>query len=313
MKKRIHPGLAGFAARPHLRKVLIVAGASLVTGIFAVSAVRLTAEAMDSRLLVPAPLGTVTTGDGIVSGMLRVIGGELSVFSGDRFESTDKELAIHFESGGSVNLCPRSRMQMVAQQGGNLMFAFDRGGSRQAFPFHQGDVMMTPDWRVELAGNVNPGDTGLIQVALDHRGALCVGGQMQSNSNLQVTELAGTRVFHIESGQNRRFSENGMEEVSSCGCPDAITPADAAGGTTSGVVMGNSPASEPSPALAAGTATPRTPVTAMLEYPPHAATPAPASAPVPEQAAESATQPKKKHAEDVAGYVGAFFHKLFGR
>jgi hypothetical protein len=275
----------------------------------ALSSNRLASAAFDSS---SAPLGEIATMDGIVSGTVRMTGGRLAFYSGDRLVSMDRNLALNFSSGGSLVLCPHSQMQVVATgQGSGVMLAFQAGGTEQPFPIHANDVVMTPDWRVQMAGSVQDGDTGIVQISTDRHGALCLAGNTQPGTYFRVNQMAGDASFDVP-GQNNsvRLVDGRMENASGgCSCEN-----DAAVGVTDAALP---PAVMPAPAgVPADVAkvTPTVPAASSSAVPsalPSSSVTGPEPSP---QVAASNPQPKKKQRpQDVAGYVRSFIHLVFGR
>jgi hypothetical protein len=258
----------------------------------------------------PVPIGEVASLDGIVSGTVHLTGGRLVIYSGDRFQSNDSGLAVNFLAGGSLILCPHSQLQILAasQQAG-MMLAFQQGGSQQPFTVHANDVVMTPDWRIQVAGDVPAGEVGTLQLSTSRRGELCLSSKVKTGQFFRVSELAGDSDFEVTGLSSIRIADGRIDNApGGCSCEGAA-------------VSGTSiPPHEPTPAPAATSAT----VTARTPSPAPPSTAAPASpatplsvAPSPAQSIREGNPPKRSHQsqrpQDVAGYVRSFFHLLFGR
>ena len=289
---------------------LRVGATASLAALTALASNRLASAAFDSS---SAPLGEIATTDGIVSGTVRMTGGRLTFYSGDRLVSTDRNLALNFSSGGSLVLCPHSQMQVIAtSQSGGVMLAFQAGGTEQPFPIHANDVVMTPDWRVQMAGSVQDGDTGIVQIATDRHGALCLAGNTQPGTYFRVNEMAGDASFDVP-GQNNsvRLVDGRMENASGgCSCennagvgvtaaalPPAVMPQPAGVSAEAAKTVAMAPAASSSVAVPPGL--PASPVAGPEPSP---------------QVAASNPQPKKKQRpQDVAGYVRSFIHLVFGR
>ncbi|HEX3469848.1 MAG TPA: hypothetical protein VHT28_01575, partial [Silvibacterium sp.] len=164
----------------------------------------------------------MATPDGIVSGTVRITGARFAFYSGDRFESTTRDLAVNFTSGGSLILCPHSQVQILAaNHSSGIMLAFQEGGSQEPFPVHTNDVVMTPDWRIEMLGNVHEGDTGVLQVSTSRRGDLCLAGNVQSGAYFRVSQLVGDATFNIPGQSSVRLADGHMENTAGgCSCED---------------------------------------------------------------------------------------------
>lgn len=288
---------------------LRVGATASLAALAALSSNRLASAAFDSS---SAPLGEIATTDGIVSGTVRMTGGRLAFYSGDRLVSTDRDLALNFSSGGSLVLCPHSQVQVVeTRQGSGLMLAFQAGGTEQPFPIHAGDVVMTPDWRVQMAGSVQDGDTGIVRITTDRHGALCLTGNTQPGTYFRAIQMAGDASFDVP-GQNNsvRLVDGRMENASGgCSC-ESDAGVEVANTVLTPVVMPR-PASVPAAglpvdALRAVTAAPAA-SSAVLSSP--VAGPEPS----PQVVTPSPQTKKRQRPQDVAGYVRSFLHLVFGR
>jgi hypothetical protein len=238
------------------------------------------------------PIGDVSSHDGIVSGTVRLTGDRLVFFSGDRFQSNQSSLAVNFASGGSLVLCPHSQVQILsAGQNTGVMLAFADGGSEQAFPVHPNDIVMTPDWRIQMAGDVHPGDLSELQLATSRRGDLCISGVVQTGAYFHISQLVGDTVFNFPAQGSVRIANGAMESYPT-GCSCDSNSSDIPAGTIT----------QPAYAIAAGPAAPG------------AATSAPATTALHQPSAISAAAPnEKQRPQDVAGYVRSFIRVVFGR
>lgn len=239
------------------------------------------------------PIGDVASSDGIVSGTVRLTGNRLVFFSGDRFRSNQSNLAVNFASGGSLVLCPHSQVQVLAA-GPNtgVMLAFAEGGSEEPFPVHPNDIVMTPDWRIEMVGDVHRGDLGELQLSTTRRGDLCLSGAVQSGAFFHISQLIGDAAFNFPAQGSVRIANGSMLSYpAGCSC-DSAPPT----GETPAAAPAASPASFPQPPVAVS--------------PLPAATP-PTAAPSPVNS--DAGSKKKQRPQDVAGYVRSLIHFVFGR
>jgi hypothetical protein len=272
-----------------------IAATGAVFALSALSASRIASASFDGAAF---PIGDVATLDGIVSGTVRIAGDRFSFFSGDRFQSNTQNLAVNFTSGGSLVLCPHSQVQVIAanqnsgSQNTGMMLAFEQGGSEQPFPVHTGDVVMTPDWRIEMQGNVHPGDSGVLELSTSRSGVLCLSSNVNNGEYLRVSQLVGDSVYEI-AGRSSIKIAGGRIENSPEGCACESAPARAA------VQMPGLPAGAPIVASATASS-------------PAISSPAPQPNPAP--AANSNLAPKKnERPQDVAGYMRSFVHLIFGR
>jgi hypothetical protein len=253
------------------------------------------------------PVGDVATTDGIVTGTVHIVGGRLVFYNGSLLEAVNGSLSMNFARGGSLILCPHSKVQILSQnQDAGMLVAFQEGGSQHPFSLRSHDVVMTPDWRIEMVGDAPAGpqapDAGLLQLATSPHGSLCLMGNAKAGAFFRVSQLVGDASFDVPGQSSVRFADGKMESLSGgCAC-DEVAPDDIAG------------SSAPASSAAYGSSLPGSP-----------ASPSPGSTPsyvlaYPEgggqQVAQPATTPtpnKKQHPQDVVGYMRSFIHKVFGR
>jgi hypothetical protein len=248
------------------------------------------------------PIGDVVSLDGIVSGTVHLTGGRLVIFSGDRFQSNKSSLAVNFSAGGSLILCPHSQLQILAASPhAGVMFAFQEGGSEQPFALHASDVVMTPDWRIQMAGNVPSDEFGTLQLSTSRRGELCLSASAKSGQFFRVSELAGDSVFDVTGQSSIRIADERIDNApGGCSCTEK-----------EGI---SAPAFQPSatlPLSKSSTAPPSGSPTASM--PPATTGPAAPQAQAAPEAAPAAPRNRKQRPQDVAGYVRSFLHLLFGR
>ena len=267
-------GRGGF----HLR----VAATAGIVVLAVLSTARHASATFDER---SKPIGDVASTDGIVSGTVRLSGDRLVFYSGDRFSSNESSLAVNFTSGGSLVLCPHSQVQILAStQNTGVMLAFAGGGSEQPFPVHPNDVIVTPDWRIEMVGDVHSGDLGELQLSTTRRGDLCLSGAAQTGEYFRVSELIGDASFSYSAEGSVRIADGKMENSSAgCSCDNSWSPTEA-------------------------------PAVATLPV----ASPLPAAAPSTSRATRSPSlsipETRRRHRpHDVAGYVRSFIRVVFGR
>jgi len=238
------------------------------------------------------PIGDVASLDGIVSGTVRLSGNRLVFFSGDRFRSNQSNLAVNFASGGSLVLCPHSQVQILGSQKTGVMLAFAEGGSEEPFPVHPGDVVMTPDWRIEMVGDVHPGNLAELQLSTTRRGDLCLSSAAQTSAYFHISQLVGDATFDFPGQGSVRIANGAMETYpAGCSCESSSSTIEASGAEP--------PAASLSSAAQPVATSPVPP--AMLPL----AAPSPANS--------DAISKRKQRPQDVAGYVRSFVHVIFGR
>ena len=172
------------------------------------------------------------------------------------------------------------------------MLAFAEGGSEQPFPVHPNDIVMTPDWRIEMVGDVHPGDLGELQLFTTRRGELCLSGAVQSGAYFHISQLIGDAAFNFPAQGSIRIANGSMESYpAGCSCEST---------SSAGEALAPAPAASP----------------ASVPQPPVATSPVPAATPpmaAPSPATSDIGSKKKQRPQDVAGYVRSFIHFVFGR
>jgi hypothetical protein len=219
------------------------------------STVRIASGAFESASI---PVADISAQNGMVKGTLRMMGNRFLLYNGTRLESMTQSMEVNFERGGSMVLCPRSQLQILAANGTTgMMLAFQSGGTQQPFPLRMGDEVLTPDWRVELTSDARKDDIGVVQVVTNRHGDLCLQGNSQVGAYFRVSQLVGDASFHVDSSQSERFSDGKMESSNGgCGCDATFVPkADV-------IAAGDAPSSAPEQAIV-----PAAPVVARSDMP----------------------------------------------
>jgi hypothetical protein len=255
------------------------------------------------------PVADLTAQNGMVTGTMRLMGNRFLLYNGTKLESMAQGMEVNFERGGSMLLCPRSQLQILAaSQSAGMMLAFQAGGAQQPFPLKMGDQVITPDWRVELTSDSRQGDMGLVQVVTNRHGDLCLQGSSQQGSYFRVTQLIGDESFRVAGGQSERFSDGKMEtSAEGCGCnAEFATKSELAKINVAAATADPVPPVPPSHVPAA----PQILVAAAGSAP---QLPPAGTATAPSRNHDATTRPPRKHPQDVAGYVSSFVHKIFGR
>jgi hypothetical protein len=260
------------------------------------------------------PIGDATAQDAIVSGTVRMLGEHFIFYNGSRLESLSKNVRVRFSRGGSLILCPHSRLQILtSNEQAGLMLAFQKGGTEEPFPVHPKDVVLTPDWRVEMSGDVQDGDVGVLRISSSSRGELCIAGDTQPGAFFKVSQLAGDASYSVSSSGTARFS-NGMMLASNAGCGCDALDTDGDSHSTSAVLAydwtnpNNATAPPPQPNADQNASQPRSDTDSSAVQ---AAKPSQVNAP--SVASPDAGSHRSQHPQDVVGYVRSFVHLIFGR
>jgi len=248
------------------------------------------------------PIGDVSSLDGIVSGTVRLTGDRLVFFSGDRFRSNKSNLAVNFASGGSLVLCPHSQVQVLAaNRNSGIMLAFAEGGSEQPFPMHPSDVVMTPDWRIEIQGDIHPADLGELQLSTTRSGDLCLSGTLQTGEYFHISQLVGDTAYNFPGQGSVRIARGRIDDYpAGCSC-----------GSASIANTSDAPAPPDNGSQTVSADQPANPVAGLTQ--PSAAPYASASTASSALVSSSAGTGGKQRSQDVAGYLRSFIHVIFGR
>jgi hypothetical protein len=242
----------------------------------------------------------------MVSGTIHLTGGRLLIYSGDRFQSNESSLAVNLVAGGSLILCPHSQLQILAaNQSSGVMLAFQEGGTQQPFQLRANDVVMTPDWRIQMTGSMPAGEFGTLQLSTNRRGELCLASNAKTGQFFRISELAGDSTFDITGQSNIKVAGDRIENApAGCSCQGAIPGAGPASIHQPGITSVSG--------AAAATAGASSALLAAAAPPARPALSAPLGAP---QAGTDPAPPRKQkqRPQDVAGYVRSFIHLLFGR
>jgi hypothetical protein len=241
------------------------------------------------------PVGDVIAQDAFINGVVRMHGSDFTLYSGARIQSLSKGLDVNLERGGTVALCRRSELQVLSSHGHpGVMLAFQTGGAESPFMMRSNDVVMTPDWRIELKDAQDDGTPASLILTMNEKDDVCFQGHAPQSSYFHVSQMAGDAVFNLYGISTARFADGEMQQTTApCSC--LVNPQDA-----SSLVASASQAS-------AGSAIP----VGALQQPEAAApiTHAADIAPLP----SATTSRHRQRPQDVAGYVGAAIHFLFGR
>jgi hypothetical protein len=241
------------------------------------------------------PVGEVIAQDAFINGVVRMHGSDFTLYSGTRIQSLSKGLDVNLERGGTVALCPRSELQVLSSHGHpGVMLAFQTGGAESPFMMRSNDVVMTPDWRIELKDAQDDGAPASLLLTMNEKGDVCFQGHAPQSSYFHVSQMAGDAVFNLYGISTARFADGEMQQTTApCSC--LVSPQ--AGSSLVGNV------SQPS-------ARSTTSVGALQQ--PEVAAPithATDIAPLP----SANTSGHRQRPQDVVGYVGAAIHFLFGR
>ena len=171
-----------------------------------------------------ASIGTVSTSQATVSGLVSVSAGTARLENNATITAGRDTAKVQLARGGAVDICSGSTVHLsqttVAVPRPPLMIALDRGATEVRMQAGKTDVLLTPDMRFELSD----------AAALDLRirvvanGDTCVDNAGKDAPILHVTSPYDDSAYLIRAGQRVLFEHGSLREVvdnesSSCGCP----------------------------------------------------------------------------------------------
>ena len=175
------------------------------------------------------PLGSLKTEGTEVAGTVTVSGGRATIVNAGMVTTIAQPAEISLSRGGAVKVCGGSsvRISQPTMQVAHppLLTALNRGAMEIHAGAEKSDVILTPDFRLELS-DAAPLD---LRVRLVANGDTCVENAGRDAPMIHVTEAFGTGAYFIRPGQRVLFEHGSLREVvdhesSSCGCPkpDAV-------------------------------------------------------------------------------------------
>ena len=196
------------------------------------------------------PIGTVSTADANVGGVLETSGGTATIVNNGTVTAKERTAVVTLARGGKVNVCATSVVhlsQSTAVAGGPLLVALDRGALEMSFLAASGDALLTPDMRMQPAA---PGPLDL-RVRVVSNGDTCVENHGSEAPALMISDTFGESSYIVHAGQRVLFEHGSLKQVvdsesSPCGCPPAVVISVAEGGVSGGLVA--KPDAHPFPA-----------------------------------------------------------------
>ena len=171
-----------------------------------------------------AQLGSLATEGVQVAGTVAVIAGRATIANNGTVTTDGNPADISLTRGGTVRVCAGSSANLSQPAAGvarpPLQLALNRGAMEVRTAAAKNDVLLTPDFRVELS-DAAPLD---LRIRLVSNGDTCVENAGKNAPILHVTEAFGTGAYFIRPGQRVLFEHGSLREVvdhegSSCGCP----------------------------------------------------------------------------------------------
>jgi hypothetical protein len=167
-------------------------------------------------------VGDLVSADATVRGSVQTVATGTRVMSGSSVTAGSTTAALKLARGGEVRVCPRSSVSLtLSPSGQDLAMALGTGGMETHFRLRSSaDIIMTPDFRILLAG---PGNFDYA-VAADARGNTCVKALASNTSSLIVSEIMGDGTYQVQPGQQVYFRNGSVANPGNtvppdCGCP----------------------------------------------------------------------------------------------
>ncbi len=170
------------------------------------------------------PIGSVASADADVSPTPQIAAGKALLPATSTITAHDHTAEVSLERHGLVMVCATTALHVTDSQqaDGPLMLSMDRGALELRITAHTGDVLLTPDLRIEAD------DTGSLSLALRvaRNGDTCVDNRDTGNNapTLHIHSQFGDGEYLVRPGQHVLFNGGNLHEVvdnetTPCGCP----------------------------------------------------------------------------------------------
>jgi hypothetical protein len=169
------------------------------------------------------PLGEVVASDASIQGGVILAATTASVLPGSTVDAGATAATIKLHRGGSVRVCPGSRISMNVTQPGQqqgLLLSLGTGSLEAEYSLDSSaDTIITPDFRLFLAGPA----TFHVAVSVDAQGNTCVRTRGGNTGAILVTELMGVGAYQVKAGDAVSFAAGKISGAApaseECGCP----------------------------------------------------------------------------------------------
>ena len=169
------------------------------------------------------PLGEVVASDASIQGGVVLAASGASVLPGSTVDAGTTAATIKLRRGGSIRVCPGSRITMnVAQpnQQQGVLLSLGTGSLEAEYELSSAaDTIITPDFRLLLAGPA----TFHVAVSVDAQGNTCVRTRGGNTGAILVTELMGVGAYQVKAGDTVSFAAGKISSAAAsnqeCGCP----------------------------------------------------------------------------------------------
>lgn len=166
------------------------------------------------------PIGEVLSSDSTIKGSVVMASGAPKLTSGSAVTAGGDTARVRLDRGGQLHVCPGSTVTVNASgDGGRLMMSLSNGALETHYKIPAiADVVMTPDFRILLAG---PGEFDLA-VSTNQKGDTCV-ASLSDSASVLVNELLGDGVYQVRARDTVVFHGGKVAGASTeerdCGCP----------------------------------------------------------------------------------------------
>jgi len=201
------------------------------------------------------PIGTVSTADASVGGVLETSGATATIVNNGTITAHEHTATVTLARGGSVQVCATSVVhlsQSIATAASPLLVALDHGAVELSFLANSSDAILTPDMRVQPSA---PGPLDL-RLRVVSNGDTCIENRGSNAPALMISDTFGESSYIVHSQQHVLFEHGSLKQVvdsesSPCGCPPpapVISVADSGGSGTNAAKPGSVVDAHPFPA-----------------------------------------------------------------
>jgi hypothetical protein len=172
-------------------------------------------------------IGEVFASDASVHGSVLFASGGTQIQSGSSVSAGDAAALLKLKRGGEVRICPQTTVSVSASPSGrDLLWGMNTGSVEAHYTlFASADTLMTPDFRILLAG---PG-TFDFAISANAHGDACVKALPSNTASLIVSELGGDGTYQVKPNEQIVFRGGHVASTDGllppeCGCPPPPVP-----------------------------------------------------------------------------------------